>query len=399
MIERSLSVAVALAAVGCEYPPLSIEYQVTTGATQSCGAAECKDIAMHCEAVLSVRIVSPSDPERSYVSICELVSPNRNRDLCAIGSVSLPELELPAERLEVQVAVWPRSAVEDPLTGQLDCQRNRVVFDHTTGFPVAQVPAPAVGGHAYFTPGDSLTVVNMGCTDLDALNDPTCVGEDTVLVRAVVRDFDSQIPISRGQAASLSVAIGEPRELADEWVLNPADARGLNPSNTDGSEVATWSGDVDLDFTATACLEVLEDTAQATTSLVCRKVAPDLTTIDLPGIRLTKHSLDQILEALGMASFPEQGLTIGMVVDGNGTPVADKVVTTSLGTVVYLTADRTGVVTDKTRSSGIFVSTDAPYGAVFSINGSQPPITGLGGRVRGKVTMVVLSLNDPPVGT
>ncbi|MGE3547937.1 MAG: hypothetical protein AB7L28_28695, partial [Kofleriaceae bacterium] len=316
-----------------------------------------------------------------------------------IGSVSLPELDLPAQRLEIQVAVWPRSAVEDPSTGQLDCQRNRVVYDHTTGFPVAQSPAPAVGGHAYFTPGDSLTVVNMGCTDLGALNDPTCVGEETVMVRAGVRDFDTLIPISRSQSASLSVAIGEPRELSNEWVLNPADARGLNPSDTEGSEVATWSGDVDLAFTATACLEVLEDTAQATTSLTCRSAEPDLMAIDLAGVRLTKQSLDQILDALAMTSFPDTGLTIGIVVDENTAPVADKVVTSSLGTVTYIAADRSGIVPDKTSASGIFVSTDAPYGAVFSTNNGQLTITGIGGRVRGKVTIVVLELTDPPVET
>jgi hypothetical protein len=57
-------------------------------------------------------------------------------------------------------------------------------------------------------------------------------------------------------------------------------------------------------------------------------------------------------------------------------------------TIEYLSADLTRFVAGGTSTSGIFLSTDAPYGTAFSINGNPPPPPEIGGLVNGKVTIV-----------
>ena len=110
------------------------------------------------------------------------------------------------------------------------------------------------------------------------------------------------------------------------------------------------------------------------------------------GVRLSKAALDQMLAALSLTSFPVHGLTIGIVLDPSGNSVANQVVTPSAGTVQYFAADRANVGGAKTTSSGVWVSTDAPFGTTFSTFGGTPPTTvqRIGGLIDGKVTIVVL---------
>ena len=393
---RAALLAVVVAAAACNNPPLKLVYQVADGASQSCGGSSCSDVKMECDAVLSIRVVDPSRPTVPYISVCEPLARNRNHDLCTLASVDLPtDTELPKQTLEVQVLVWPRSEVIDPATGEIDCTQTAIRFDATNGFPIDQIPTPALGGHAYFHPGDEQTVVTLGCTDLDALNDPVCIGASTVAVTATVDDFDTHVSVSGtvsgipGLADRLNVSVGEPRlnPTGTSYVLNPADARGLDllvPNPT-----PTWGANVDLMFQQHICLEVLEDGPQATTAVACDPV--ETPPFDIRGIRLSKATLQQVLTTLGMTTFPDQGMTIGIVLDDLDNPSAGSVVTPTSGTIQYLSADRMALVSGTTSASGVFVSVDAPFGTDFTAVGPLgQTVKKPGGLIDGKVTVVVL---------
>lgn len=365
----------------CQDPPLQIVYQVATdGDGASCPATSCEELPMACDAVLFLRVLSPSDPTVPYVSVCEPVPPDPET-LCAISRIDLDPIDLPRESLEIQVTVWPRELVTNPATGELDCQRTQVQFDAVNGFPTTL--GPSFGGRAFYQPGDAETVVTLGCTDLEAINAPTCTGEDNVDVHATVLDFENLPLLVTGDTGDrLSVAIGEPRDS----VLEFADTRQLPRTVQDPP---AWGAPVDLMFTSTACIQVLEDNAQATASVRCKPVDAEDRTLDLAGVRVPKPTLDEILRALALQVFPDEGMTIGIVVDQNGNPVAGATVNATAGTIEYLDATRTGLAPGgKTTSSGIFISRDAPFGTVFSVMLTPSVASQIGGRVQGKLTVI-----------
>jgi hypothetical protein len=119
--------------------------------------------------------------------------------------------------------------------------------------------------------------------------------------------------------------------------------------------------------------------------------------IDLAGVRIQLSTIDNILKLVDLmhtATLPPAGILIGMVVDSVGNPLPNMQVTADnmMSTVSYLSADRTKLVAGMTTASGIFLSTDAPYGTNFTAHGvSLAQIaTGFGGLVHGKVTVVIL---------
>lgn len=383
-----------LAAAACSNPPLQLYYQLADGTSQSCGTTDCSEIGLACESVLSIRIVDPSRPDVPYVSVCDPIpaAPAEQPNLCAIAKVDLPEVDLPRQTLEVQALVWPRAAVIDPVSGALDCARTQIHFDATSGFPVDQTPTPALGGHAYFHPGDEKTIVTLGCTNLDEVNDPVCSGTNTVDVSATVDDFDTHVSVSGTEngdklAARLNVFVGEPVEVGGSFRLDPSHARGL--ALLVSNPVPSWGAMVDLMFASHICLEVLEDGAQQTTAVTCDDVgAPPY---DIHGIHVSRATIQQVLAALGLSTFPDQGMTIGIVLDELDNPQAGAVVTPTTGTVQYLSANRTGLVSGATSSSGVFVSLDATFGSDFTALGTLgQTVTKPGGMIDGKVTVVVL---------
>jgi len=305
----------------------------------------------------------------------------------------------------------------DPDTGEAVCPRVQFGND---GLPMPVLPfcddpnpfacprVPAIGGRTYYHPGDDKTVVDLGCTDPQQLTDAeTCTGVRRIEVSASVNDFDDLVSsVDKALADRLNVSVGEPSPLgADTFVLNPGDSRELLRT---ASPVPAWAGILtDLEFTSSACIEVLEDGAETTTALTCRSVAPDKDTIDITGVYLSKPRLAEILGALGMTSFPAQGgLVIGIVVGETFDPLAGVTVTPSCApsstlaspycTVQYLNSTRTGLVTGGTSTSGIFVTTNTPFGSTFSIP-SAVPVSVLGGVVDGKVTIVIIQ-DKVPVG-
>lgn len=394
--------AAALALGGCENPPLKIVYDVSTGPSQSCGSATCSGVKMECDAVLSIRIITPTDPTVPHVSICEPVPRNQYHNLCSIAQIDLPQSQVPNEVLEVQVVVWPRSMVEDPVTGELDCRKYPVRFGETDGFPVNVSPTPAIGGHAYFHPGESETVVTLGCTDLASVNEETCVGSNTIAVKSTIEDFDLRIAVDKVIGDLLTVSVGEPK-LDDDgnYELRPDDTQRLE--RTVLGPTAAWGAEIDETFETSACVEVREEGPQTTATVRCRRAGPDDKTLDITGSRLSKPSLQQILAALQLPAFPERGLVVGMVLDDNDNPVSGfSVDADTPGTTIrYLSGDRNAVVPGgtATTASGIWISTDAPYGTIFRTFAplSSEPASAFGGLIKGKASVVLLKFDQPPV--
>jgi hypothetical protein len=388
---RYLLVALALAA-GCKTPDLTLVYRVADGAfAQSCGTTSCEQVPMQCESVLSVRVLSPADPTVPYISLCQAVEPNNQHNLCAIGRVNLPVTELPREILEVQVTVWPKDAVTNPDTGELDCLRTPVTFDAALNFPIS---GPAFGGRAFYYPDDTETVVLLGCTDQQSINAPSCSGIKNIEVTATVLDFENlPFTVSDDLGDRLTVSVGEPRADGNGHSLNSADSSPLLRTGEGATPV--WGAGVDLELTSSICTEVLEDGAQSTTSLHCIEADDATTVLDLPGIRMSKPTLDEILAALDVPTFPEAGMTIGVVLDPAGNPIPNAVVGATAGSVLYLDEGRIAVNATATSSNGIFVSLDAGYGATFNASHQAEAVSALGGRVRGKVTIVMLQFGPP----
>lgn len=396
---RSLA-ALLVALVACNTPSPSLRIRITEGPTQSCDTLNCANVPLACKTWISIRIIDPADPQAPFLSQCQQIPPNRNRDLCSIASVDLETTALPITDLEVQVALYPESMITtDPLTGDDVCPSD-IEYDAVNGFPVEGETTPALGGRGFYRPGDENIIVTLGCTNLELVNDATCVGLASVRVAATVDDFDTGLTVGVTLADQLGVSTGEPRSDNNQFELNPSDLTALERTVV---FQPAWATDVDQLFVSTACLAVLEDAPQSTTTLTCQQAAVTDDDLTFTGVRLSKSSLDQILRTLSLTQFPPLGLTIGIVLDSDGDPLPGQVVTVPAGTTVqYLSSDRNSIVGTSTSGGllgGVFVTTDAPFGTSFSTSGGTPSatVTALGGRIQNKVTIVALRFKDPVV--
>ncbi|HEY3802607.1 MAG TPA: hypothetical protein VGL61_08355 [Kofleriaceae bacterium] len=417
MTRTGLALAVvALVVLGaCSQPPLTLSFDVAQAGEDVCStstgttATSCSDVALPCRSVVSIRIYSPDDETSPYISVCKELTGQPN--LCAIAGVDLPDPQepIPDQTLEVDIVVFPFSSVTvDPVSGDLQCPTG-VAFD-ANGFPVDAdepctatpdmecPPDPAIGGRAYYHPGDSQTVVKLGCVDISQVDNPSCSGGSTVDVTASVDDFDTDVAVQPALADDLNVWVGEPKAMTvgtdTEYVLDSADAFPL--ARTVSGPVPGWGDEVAATFT-TPCLEVLEDGAETTATVACGQLPANAPTdsLDMVGWRLAKASLDQILAALGASTFPDSGLVVGLVLDPLGNALANQTVAALGATVMYLSGDRSTLVSGATTSSGIFVSTDAKFGTTFSVASGVQAANGFGGLVAGKVTIVVLQYQNP----
>jgi hypothetical protein len=414
MIRLALIVLVA----ACSDPSFALRFRVTSGQEAACTntsgqqVTTCSDVTMQCRAVVSIRIFSPSDPTSPYISVCKELSGQPN--VCSIAGVDLPQPAIPVngQTLEAQMAVYPLEKIStDPKTGDLQCPTG-VAFD-ARGFPVESVqpcipgdlgdcpPSPAIGGVAFYHPGDAETIVDLGCTDLAQLNDPTCTGESEVKVTAVVDDFDTDVSVQSSVADHLSLYMGDPiATIASDTTTHYQLPLGVNPLTRSTGTTPSWSGTVTEPFTS-ECVQVLEDVAGATTAVRCQPFPTTPASIDATGTRLTKESLAEIVQALGLVDFPDDGLVIGVVLDPLGNPVQNLQVVSSAGTVSYLSADRHSVTMTSTSSNGIFMSQDTPYadagGAISTFRTSTmlQSTTGYGGLIDRKATIVILQFQMP----
>lgn len=404
---RTALTLLVLAACG-DPPPLSIKFKLTTGPDQQCMASNmqpaqsCSDVALPCPSHLGIRIVSPSDPTRAFVSMCEPIT--GRPDLCSIAGINLPDgIKVQEQTLEVEVTVYPDSELV-PLGGNCPTDPK---FD-AKGLPVSAAgigePTPAVGGSAYYHPGDSETIVALGCTDQAAL--AACIADDAIAVNATVNDFDLGFSVSTGDAAQLELFVGEPHaspEHPSEFILSPSATRPLAlsaPQQPGWTATLSMADQLALDLIDSVCVEVLDFSTVIRPTLACKGYTPGDRTLGFTGVRIAGPTLDQILKAAGFADIPMNGIVIGVVIDSNLRPVSGVKVTlsnaTNAGSVAYLSADRTKtIIGGPTTSNGIFISTDAPYGSVFSTTSMLQMVSGFGGIVDGKVTVVVLQFPNP----
>jgi hypothetical protein len=357
---------------------------------------------MACDAVLSIRIVPPTEPNVPYVSVCEPV-PRGQRKLCGIAGIPVPRPTnpIPEQVLEVQLAVFPSDAAPE-VDGKRQCP---IVQFGVDGLPVTQVCSstepsescqgrPAVGGRAFYHPGDEETLITLGCTELELINGEQCTGTDTSVI-AAVNDFESP-GLDSVTASRLFVSIGEPvPSSATSYSLDSSDTYPLPLDPAAG--LPTWSAILtDLGFDLSYCIEVLEDAPLATRTLTCRALPftyPER--IDALGTRLKPELLATILKAANLTAFPSRGLVVGIVLNQSFGPVSGAIVTSPCETtdpnckIKYLSQDKLSFNETATGSSGIWISEDAPYGSIFNRKGQDVP-TVFGGLVDNKVTIVVI---------
>ena len=389
----AIALAVALQVSCGPDGALQLQLQLTTGAEQTCPATSCLQIPIQCEAVVSVRIFNPATPLAPYVRICEDLPATDN--ICSLNRMQLPVTNVPNERLEIQVAVFPKSGVPR-IDGQPVCPTNMQFSP--TGKPTGLGQGAAIAGRAFYSPDDEQTVVDLGCTDLTLVSGAACAGPTDVQVTSSVNDFDSGVFLAPSLADAVAVSVGEPKAQANplsgslEWSLATTNLAAL--IRTGSVPVPSWAGTSPNRFRTSACINVLEDGAQSTSTITCRAADANTNSIDVQGYRLSRQSLAEILNTLRLLFFPDEGLVIGMVRDFQGNPATGIMVRASAGTVAYLSADRSTVGGNVTSSSGIFISRSAPFETTFSANGNVAPV--VGGLVLGKVTIVMLELMPPP---
>jgi hypothetical protein len=396
-----LAAVIALGA--CSTPTPSIVLALSNKDDQQCPTTDCSMLPLPCRAVMSIKILDRDDPSTIYHSQCTEVGFDTNHTMCSLGGVELePETAMPVTDLIVEVAVFPASMIpSDPTKGgALQCPQH-IKYSGANGFPEESSPAPVLGGRAFYHPGDTSVNVTLGCTDL-AMLEQSCATSDLVGVTATVEDFEtlSSVPASpAGIASQLRVSVGEPRMLDTGFALRVSDSRALDlVASTSSNSVPIWQRDVDLQFHDFVCVDVVEAVAQTTAVLRCRPMGPG-SRVEAAGMWISRTEVQQILSALTPLAplplkFPDSGLTIGVVVDQAAIGVPGMVVTSAVGNVRYLTGQNMLSATS-TSSTGIFVAPDAPFGTMFSTSGpGRPTVTGIGGNVAGKITVVVLQVGN-----
>jgi hypothetical protein len=393
-----------LVLVGCSDPTFTLRFRVTSGPADVCTNAagapvtQCQDVTMPCAAVASIRVFNPNTPTSPFISVCQELMMAPKPTLCEIAQVNLPQPAMPvdAQTLEVEILVYPKNrlAVDQNLVPICPSMVN-IGID---GFPTPSLaqcmpdepcePTPAVGGIAFYHPGDPETVVELGCADLSSLRDQVCTGPSTEIT-ATVTDFDTLVSVPQSLAQHLTVSLGQPK-IDDTFGL----VADLEPTT---DTTPKWQSFVS-DEPAIPCIQVDEDVAARTDSVRCTApVGNDPPARDLVGTRLAKATLDDIIAALGLTGFPDDGLVVGIVLDDQGNPAGGLQVTSTNGTgdpgtIEYLSSDRHSTAGTVTSTNGIFVSQDAPFGTTFSTMQSGRAAQAVGGRIVGKVTIVVLQI-------
>ena len=396
---RGLVVVAVVAACG-DPPPLSIDYALATQSdtcvnSQRNTATSCSNVALPCAAYLFLNIVDPANPDVSYYSTCKAINTGP-KDLCSIAGIDLGDpngnaVDLPDKTLQVQVAIYP---------GELPAQCPSPPTFGDDGMVSGGTPLPAIGGAAYYHPGDAKTIVTLGCKSQPDLE--TCTSTSEVAVTATAIDFDTDLGVSSTLAENLKLAVGEPTLVTDGFALSP-DATSPLTRNT-SSSVPSWGADVTQMFQHYACVEVLDESSSTITPvLTCQPAVPSATTVDFTAIRISQTTLTGVLRAATVVGgVPANGITIGVVLDYTGQPVAGATVTSSdsSSTVIqYLSADRTNVAGIATSVNGIFVAYPL-FGSSLTAHAESamlPTMTksAVGGKIDGKVTAVVLQFAMP----
>jgi hypothetical protein len=387
--------ACAAWACACSTPTPQIVLDLAGPPTQAClseAVKSCADLTLPCDPVMSIRIVEPgADPQDTkarYLDQCVPVLSDPKNTSCALNSVSLDSKPLPVRDLAVQIAVFPGSVARDAKTGALMCPP---VYYDATGFPMELPSAPSLGRQVFYHPGDATVNVKLGCTDVPKMQADACRNPGGGAT-ATVLGFDSQVPVLVGPDGTdgLFVWSGEPRMFDHGNVLQPLD---VVPMHLDDGGTARWTAERAQSFKHYACVEVLEDIPRTAATLHCA-FADDVAG-GLTGYWMRRDTLQSILKMasaaalLGDSVVPDIGLTIGLVVDGSAVGVEGVPVTANDPNAHITYLSKSGIGSQVTFATGIFVSTDAAFGTTFSAPRAG---SGIGGLVAGKVTLVVLTM-------
>ena len=406
--------AVILAALvaGCSDPTFTLRFRVTDGPAAACTkmsgsnveqVTQCQDVPMSCAAVVSIRVFNPNTPTSPVISVCQELMMASNPTLCEIAQVSLPPPKSPveAQTLEVEILVYPKNKLPvDMMTGTPICPA--MVDIGIDGFPTPSLvpclpeaqcdPSPAVGGIAFYHPGDPETVVELGCSDLSLLNDSVCTGP-TNPITAIVTDFDTLVSVPGSLTSHLVVEVGKPDTGATGTTFQSL--QDLTPNQT---TPPTWGGSI-IEKPSITCIQVDEFDVAARTDTVQCKEAMDVDPMPntYAGSRLVKATLDNIVTLLGLPAVPDQGLVLGIVLDEHGNPAGGIQVTadmpdSTIPEIKYLSATRDSVGGTVTSASGIFISQNAVFGTHFSATQNNETANAIGGLIVGKVTIVVLQI-------
>jgi hypothetical protein len=383
-------------ACACSTPTPQIVLDLAGPPTQACLSdlvKSCADLTLPCDPVMSIRIVEPgadpTDKTARYLDQCVSVQTDPQNTMCALNSVSLDTTPIPVRDLAVQIAVFAGSAARDQ-NGALACPP--VHYNESTGFPMEDASAPAFGRQVFYHPGDATVDVKLGCTDVPKMQDgDACRDPGAGAATATVLGFDSQVPVPVGPDGTdgLWVSSGEPRIFDGSYVLPPAD---LVRMQLDDNGSSHWTGARTQSFKQYACVEVLEDIPQTAATLHCVSAGRPIG--DLTGYWIRRDILQPILKTAAAAGVlddpvvPDAGLTIGLVVNSFAVGVEGIPVTASDPTAHITYLSKTGVGSDATFSTGLFVSTDARFGTLFSARGARE----IGGLVAGTATIVILTM-------
>lgn len=396
---------VLVACVACSTPPLTIQLEVQSGAGRTCPRGtdldpKCEDVPLACESMVLVRVLDPTQPLSPFISSCVQVRQGAGKNLCSIVTLPLDPTSLPASgelpnrTLEVQVVVLPLQQGSD---GNLDCDSSvqNLRFTSVTGVPESDSLSPPIGGHAYYHPGDSVTVVELGCNDLDVLNLPVCTGTTNTHINASVTELDSLTGVGSDVARNLALSVGEPVAVGSAYELTADHTQPLTPL---AGPPPSWAADLDTQFTSAACLDVRDAGDLTTDTLTCARVqSATQKNFDFTGVHVTKERLAGIVAAIHTQdptfAVDGHGLVLGITLD-QGLPVAGIHVAGAGATVRYLSADGQTLGADQTTSTGIWVSTDAPFLTAWAAPIHTATASGFGGLIEDKVTVVVLQASQ-----
>ncbi len=401
-------IVITALAIGCGTPadlgPFTINYTLDVE-SGGCTSSSCASYGMSCEAVLSIRITDPNTgavigqgPQAA--SLCEPVMPSTT--LCGLENLPPGQIffDLPPKVLRLEVAAWSADALsaagfEDGVCPEDD------IFD-LTGKPLAGYsPQPAFAGAAYFDAGSSETQadVPLACSNPGQLETLDCARAPLTL-RAEVMDIESP-PSTAALTAlpeSLLVRAAAVRQgLIDERIFTEIDTGLPTPLLDASAEDGVFTSLLDESAVPNPlCVVVLEQTAQATSTVICANNEID-ERIDVNGALLQKIQLDQMLAAIDLQAFPPEGLIVGRVFDLAGTPLPGVSVFPNdapEAVIEYLNTNRDDTLGDRTFDNGYFIASGVPFGTEWSVStsGLIPVKVPTAGLVRNQLTLLPIRM-------